>query len=142
MAAAAVVLFGGATIGNCHATVGDGTPRPACPVQVVVLPLIRTNEGITISLAICAVAWVVANNAVLAHLVRDDRPRLVRLVVGIGIATISLATIGLLIGLQSRLLYAAQGAVGWGLAGLALAWVIGLAWVGLRISTGPGILRT
>jgi len=134
VAAAAVVLFGGATIGNCHAPVGDGMSlRPACPVQVAVWPPLRTPDGIAISLTICALAWLAANYVLLSHLARN-RPRLIRLAVGIGIVGLAMANVGFAHGLRFRLLYAAEGAVTWGIAGLALAWVIGLAWVGLRAS--------
>jgi hypothetical protein len=132
VAAAAVLLFGGATIGNCHLPVGDGLSlRPACPVEVVVWPPLRTADGIAISLAICALAWLAANYVLVSHLA-IDRPRLLRLAVGIGVAGLAMANFGFAHGLRFRLLYAAEGAVTWGLAGLGLAWILAIAWSGLR----------
>ena len=133
MAAAAVVLFGGATIGNCHPPVGDGMSlRPACPVEVVVWPPLRTADGIAISLAICALSWLAAISVLVAN---ADRRRLFRLGAGIGIGVILMAAMGFAWGLKSRLLYAAQDAVIWGLAGLVLGLLVGLAWMGLRPGT-------
>lgn len=133
VAAAAVVLFGGATIGNCHPTVGDGLSlRPACPVLVAVWPPLRTPDGIAISLAICALSWLAATYELVAHV---DRRRLFRLAAGIGIGVILMAAMGFAWGLRSRLLYAAQDAVTWGITGLVLGLIVGLAWIGLRPGT-------
>ncbi len=135
VAAAVVVLFGGATIGNCHPTVGDGMSlRPACPVEVVIWPPLRTADGIALSLAICALSWLAATYVLVAHV---DRRRLFRLAVGIGVVAFVMATIGFAQGLSIRLLYAAQGAVTWGLVGLVLGLIVGLAWVGLRAVRVP-----
>lgn len=138
VAAAAVLLFGGATIGNCHAPVGDGMSlRPACPVQVAVWPPLRTADGMAISLAVCALGWLGATLVLLSDLAHDTRPRLLRLAVGIVAVSIVMAAIGFFRGLESRLLYAAEGAVTWGIAGLVLAGLVGLAWTGFRPGRVP-----
>jgi hypothetical protein len=125
-AAGAVVFFGGATVSSC---LGGGV---SCGQPVLVVPPIRTNAGIAVSLAVCGVAWLVANYVVLAHMAQVNRGGLVRLAMGIGVATVAMAAVGFGAGLSIRLRYAAEGAVAWGIAGLALAWVIGVAWAGLR----------
>lgn len=123
---AVLFVFVGATVSSC---LGGGT---SCGQPVLIVPPIRTNEGMAVSLAVCGLAWLAANYVILGHLARVDRPRLLRLAVGIGIVGLAMANLGFAHGLRFRLLYAAEGAVTWGIAGLALAWVIGLAWVGLR----------
>lgn len=132
VAAAAVVLFGGTAIGSCGATIGDGGLRPACPVQVAVWPPLRTNDGIAISLAACVLSWLIASYVLIAHV---DRRRLLRLAAGIGLAVILTASMGFAWGLRQRLLYAAQDAVTWGIAGLVLGLILGLAWLGLPPGT-------
>jgi hypothetical protein len=132
VAAAVVLLFGGTAIPTCL----GGYYAPCWP-RVLVGPFIRTVDGGYVSLAICGVAWLAANAVILVHMMRADRRRLVRLVVAIALFAIAMAAIGFLDGLQHRLRAAAEGAVGWGLGGLAIAWVVGLAWVGLRAVPAP-----
>lgn len=137
VAAVVVVLFTPAAIdGHCNATVGDGTPRPPCPVQVIVWPPIRTNEAVAISLAIFVMAWLLSNWVVLAHLVKFDRPQLRRVAMAIVFVAAAAAGVGFLNGLTQRLRYAVEGGIGWGLGGLVLAWVVAVAWVGLRPANG------
>ncbi|HEV8488225.1 MAG TPA: hypothetical protein VGQ58_00385 [Candidatus Limnocylindrales bacterium] len=123
---AVLFVFLGATIHTC---LGGGTN---CGQPVMVVPLIRTNEGMVVSLAVCALAWIAANYVVLAHLARFDRPRLLRVAVVIGIAAVAMAAVGFVLGLQVRLRYAGEGGITWGLAGVVLGWIIAVAWVGLR----------
>jgi hypothetical protein len=127
VAAAVVLLFGGTAYPTCL-----GGLNPGCWPRALVGPFIRTVEGVYLSLAICGVAWLAANAVILVHLVRVDRRRLARLLVAVALFAAATAAIGFLDGLQQRLRAAAEGAVGWGLGGLAIAWVIGLTWVGLR----------
>jgi hypothetical protein len=121
-------VFLGAAVYTCLGGINN------CGQPVLMVPPIRTNEGMILSLAVCALAWLAANYVILGHLARVDRPRLLRLAVGIGIVGLAMANVGFAHGLRFRLFYAAEGAVTWGIAGLGLAWVIGLAWVGLRAS--------
>lgn len=112
-----------------------GGTSAACWPRAVVGPYIRTPEGIGVSLAICGAAWLAATSVILVHLVQVDRRRLGRLLVGIALFTIAMAAIGFLNGFQIRLRTAAEGAISWGLAGLVIAWVLGIGWAGLR--SGP-----
>lgn len=130
VAAAVALVFGGGTVSSCLGGM-------SCAQRVVVVPPIRTSEGMAVSLAVCGLAWLAANYVILGHLARVDRRRLVRLAVGIGLATILMAAIGFVRGLEFRLLYAAQDAVTWGLAGLVITWIIGVTWAGLSTVRVP-----
>ena len=127
VAAAVVLFFGGTVYPTCLGGLNSG-----CWPRALVGPFIRTVEGGYVSLAICGVAWLAANAVILVHMVHVDRGRLVRLVVAIAVSAVAMAAIGFLDGLQHRLRAAAEGAVGWGLGGMAIAWVLGIAWAGLR----------
>lgn len=131
LAVAVVVFFGGGTVAAC---LGGGA---SCGQPVLVVPPIRTNEGMAVSVAVCGVAWLIASGVLLGHVAQVDRRGLYRLAVGIGIVGLAMASVGFAHGLRFRLLYAAEGAVTWGIAGLALACVIGLAWAGLRTVRVP-----
>jgi hypothetical protein len=127
-----VLMYGGATIGFCHATVGDGSPRPACPIQVSVWPPMRTDFGIAVGLGVAALAWLLATGVVVARAASYDRRRRLRLAVAILAIATSAGAIGALNGLAIRLRQAAENGITWSLAGLVLGWLLAVVWIGLR----------
>ena len=126
VAALLILVFGGGTSYSCLG--GTACVPPSIPDPV---PIIGKAAALSAGLVICAIAWLLATVALTAHVVRVDAPRLLRAGVALALVTFGAATFGFATGAQRGLRQGAEDAALYGIGGLLVAFVVGVAWAGI-----------